>query len=124
MEKTYESAENYMETILILNKKQSEVRSIDIVHETGFSKPSVSVAMKHLKEKGLIDIDDSGYITLTAEGMTAASAVYERHLTLSEALKAIGVSEETAVADACRIEHYISQESFDKIKEYVENKIR
>ena len=80
--------------------------------------------MKHLKEKGLIDIDDSGYIKLTDEGMTAASGVYERHLTLSEALKAIGVSEETAAADACRIEHYISQESFDKIKEYVENKIK
>ena len=120
MEKIYESAENYLETILILKERNGSVRSIDIVRELDFSKPSVSVAMKNLKEKGLISIDGSGNITLTEEGLTIASEVYERHKVLSRALIELGVSEETAAVDACRIEHYISSESFDKIKEYIE----
>lgn len=120
MEKIYESAENYLETILIIKERTGNVRSIDIVRELGFSKPSVSVAMKNLKEKKLITIDDAGGITLTKEGLAIASEVYERHKVLSGALIELGVSEETAVDDACRIEHYISSESFDKIKEYIE----
>jgi Mn-dependent DtxR family transcriptional regulator len=120
MEKIYESAENYLETILIIKERTGSVRSIDIVRELGFSKPSVSVAMKNLKEKKLITIDDAGGITLTKEGLAIASEVYERHKVLSGAHIELGVSEETAVDDACRIEHYISSESFDKIKEYIE----
>ncbi len=120
MEKIYESAENYLETILILKERNGSVRSIDIVRELDFSKPSVSVAMKNLKEKGLISIDGSGNISLTEEGLTIASEVYDRHKVLSRALIELGVSEETAAVDACRIEHYISSESFDKIKEYIE----
>ena len=120
MEKIYESAENYLETILILKERNGSVRSIDIVRELDFSKPSVSVAMKNLKEKGLISIDGSGNRSVTEEGLTIASEVYERHKVLSRALIELGVSEETAAVDACRIEHYISSESFDKIKEYIE----
>lgn len=106
--KIQESAENYLETILIINERKGEVRSIDIVNELEFSKPSVSVAMKNLRE--------NGYITLTEKGKAIADKMYERHSFLSTWLKALGVSEKVAVDDACRIEHVISDESFDAIK--------
>ena len=117
--KIQESAENYLETILMLGENGHPVRSIDIVNELGFSKPSVSVAMKKLRENGYIAVDSDGYITLTDSGMEIASKIYERHTLLSEFLTKLGVSEKTAAEDACRIEHVISVETFDKLKEHV-----
>ena len=101
--KIYESAENYLETIYILSKKQSEVRSIDVAAETGFTKPSVSRAMKNLRQSGHILMDEKGYLTLTPLGLEVAEKVYERHELFSKLLMCIGVSPETALADACRI---------------------
>ena len=118
MQKSMESAENYLETILILKEKNGSVRSIDIAHELDFSKPSVSVAMKRLKEKELITVDDGGLIELTKEGRALAENIYERHVILTKALMSLGVTEDTASEDACRIEHYISQETFDRIKDH------
>ena len=117
--KTHESAENYLETILILSQRQAAVRSIDIVNELGFSKPSVSVAMKNLRNNGFITMDSSGFITLTEEGRKIADMVYERHRLLSRWLIHLGVEETIAVEDACRIEHVISPESFQAIKQHV-----
>ena len=114
--KIQESAENYLETIFILEKKLNKVRSIDVVNELNYSKPSVSVAMKNLKTHGYILIDDEGYITLTQKGLEIAEKMYERHTLLSNWLISIGVSPETAAFDACRIEHVISEESFNAIK--------
>lgn len=113
--KRQESAEDYLETILILNSTLGMVRSIDIANDMGFSKPSVSVAMKNLRERGLIEVDD-GFITLTESGREAAESVYERHRTLTQFLVGIGVSEKTAAQDACKIEHDISEETFERIK--------
>ena len=112
----YESAEDYLERILILQEKKKDVRSIDIAHDMGFSKPSISVAMKKLKEAGLINIDKHGFITLTKEGHVIADKVYERHKVLKKTLIDIGVSPEQAEKDACKIEHVISEETFDAIK--------
>jgi len=117
--KTHESAENYLETILILSQRQAAVRSIDIVNELGFSKPSVSVAMKNLRNNGFITMDSSGFITLTEEGRKIADMIYERHRLLSRWLIHLGVEETIAVEDACRIEHVISPESFQAIKQHV-----
>lgn len=117
MLKIQESAENYLETILILKKRNGSVRSIDIATEMGFSKPSISVAMKQFRENGYITVQDDGVIELTSEGLTIAENVYERHRLLTEYLMAIGVSKETAEHDACRIEHVLSPETFDKLKE-------
>ena len=114
--KIQESAENYLETILILKNKNGAVRSIDIANELGFSKPSVSVAMKNLRENGYIEVDSSGYITLLDSGRQIAEKIYERHTTISKWLMSIGVDEKNAVEDACRIEHIISSESFEAIK--------
>lgn len=114
--KRQESTEDYLETILVLKNKLGAVRSIDIVNELGFSKPSVSVAMKNLRTKGLVTMDDEGYLALTEAGGQIAAGVYERHTVLTKAFLAMGVSEETAKADACRVEHDISAETFDKIK--------
>lgn len=122
--KKQESIENYLETILILSNRLSSVRSIDIVKELGYSKPSISVAMKNLRTKGYINMDDDGYITLTTKGNNLAKSIYERHIVLSKALMSIGVSEETAKEDACLIEHIISEESFEKIKLYLSKKIK
>ena len=116
--KSNESAENYLETILILKEKNGSVRSIDIAHELDFSKPSVSVAMKRLREKELITVDDGGLIELTEEGRALAENIYERHVILTKALMSLGGTEDTASEDACRIEHYISQETFDRIKDH------
>ncbi|MDE5995473.1 MAG: metal-dependent transcriptional regulator [Eubacterium sp.] len=117
--KIQKSAEDYLETILIIKNRKGVVRSIDIVHELEFSKPSVSVAMKNLRENGYIDIDDNGYISLLAKGMEIAETMYERHIAISNWLIAIGVNPETAVNDACRIEHVISAESFEAVKKFV-----
>ena len=114
--KIQESAENYLETILILKNKNGAVRSIDIANELGFSKPSVSVAMKNLRENGYIEVDSSGYITLLDSGRQIAEKIYERHTTLSKWLVSLGVDAQTAAEDACRIEHIISSESFEAIK--------
>lgn len=115
--KIQESAENYLETILMLQNTLGKVRSIDVVNELNFSKPSISKAMKQFRENNLITIDENGFIILTASGMEIAKAVYERHLVLTKYLMTLGVTEETAKEDACRIEHVISKESFKKIKE-------
>lgn len=117
--KRQESIEDYLETILVLTNRLGIVRSIDIVNDMGFTKPSVSVAMKNLREKSFITMDSNGYITLTDEGKKIAECIYERHTLLTEALIAIGVPEEIAKDDACRIEHDISPETFEKIKNYV-----
>ena len=114
-----ESAENYLETILILGKRLPVVRSVDIANELGFKKSSVSVAMKNLREKNHISVDDSGFITLTASGRDIAEMIYERHRLLSSWLTSLGVPADIAAEDACRIEHVISPESFGAIKQYV-----
>lgn len=116
--KIQESAENYLETILVLKKRNGRVRSIDIAIELDFSKPSVSVAMKNLRENGYIETDKDGYISLLPAGEEIASRIYERHTLLTDYLVAIGVSTETAAEDACRIEHVISAESFEAIKNH------
>lgn len=115
-----ESAENYLETILILRQRKGkgEVRSIDIVNELEFSKPSVSVAMKNLRENGYITVDKNGYIRLTDKGLEIAEKMYERHTLLSQWLIKLGVDEKVAVEDACRMEHVISAESFAAIKKH------
>ncbi len=117
--KIQESAENYLETILILKERKGFVRSIDIAAELEFSKPSVSVAMKNLRENGYIEVDDLGHITLTAAGAEIAERIYERHTFLSSWLTALGVDPKVAVEDACRIEHVISAESFSVIRDHV-----
>lgn len=114
-----ESAENYLETIYMLSKKTKYVRSIDVANELGFSKASVSVAMKSFREEGYIATDTDGGIALTEKGLQIAEKVSERHNIIAGALIALGVSEETAYADSCKIEHDISEESFDKIKEFL-----
>ena len=116
--KIQESAENYLETILVLRRRNGQVRSIDIANELGYTKPSISYAMKQFRENGLIEMDVEGHITLTDSGKAIAERIYERHTVLTECLLALGVSEDTAREDACRIEHRISQESFDAIKEH------
>ena len=115
--KIQESAENYLETILILSQRQPFVRSIDIATELDFSKPSVSVAMKNLRQNDLIVVDGEGHISLTPAGLAIAAKVYERHTLFSDLLKRLGVDPKTAQEDACRIEHVISQESFDAFRE-------
>lgn len=117
--KIQESAENYLETILILEKHKGAVRSIDIANELSFSKPSVSVAMKNLRENGYILTAASGYITLTEKGRAIAETMYERHTLISDWLISLGVDPVVAVDDACRIEHVISSESFEAIKRHV-----
>ena len=117
--KNTESAENYLETILILSQKLPVVRSVDISVELGFKKSSVSVAMKHLRENGHITVTDAGYITLTEAGREIAEMIYERHNFLSGWLISLGVDEKIALEDACRIEHVISKDSFAAIKKAV-----
>ncbi len=117
--KIQESAENYLETILVLSKRMPAVRSIDIVNELNFSKPSVSVAMKNLREKNLITMDEESHIHLTDAGREIAQTIYERHLLLSNWLMYLGVDEQIAIEDACRMEHFISPESFEAIKKHV-----
>lgn len=118
--KNNESSEMYLETILILSKQLPVVRSVDVATELGFKKPSVSIAMKHLREKKQITVTDAGYIYLTNEGKKIAEMIYERHQLLTEFFIKLGVSEKTATEDACRIEHVISSESIDAIKKHIE----
>lgn len=116
----YESGEDYLENILMLKKEKGTVRSVDIATRMGFSKPSVSRAMGILKKSGLIVMDENGHITLTAEGLSAAERVYERHNIISEYLERhLGVSKANAISDACKIEHDLSEETYSKIKEIV-----
>ena len=117
--KSEESVEDYLETILVLSKQLPVVRSIDIANELEYSKPSVSVAMKNLRGKGYITVSSEGYLVLTEEGKKLASDTYERHTLISQWLVELGVSPETASADACRIEHDLSQESFDALKRHI-----
>ena len=118
------SAEDYLETIYLLSKKTGAVRSIDIVEEMGFSRPSVSVAMKKLREKELIHMDEDGYSTLTEKGIQAAEKVYDRHSTLYDWLISIGVSKKIAAADACRMEHVLSEDTFFAIKKLCEKSLK
>lgn len=115
--KMQESPEDYLETIYMLSLHSSEVRSIDVARHLGYSKPSVSVAMKRLRENGYVNMDDNNLLTLTESGLAIARSIYERHQVISGYLMSIGVSEENALKDACRIEHVLSEETFHKIKE-------
>lgn len=117
--KIQESAENYLETILMLGQKKGNVRSIDIANELEFKKPSVSVAMKNLRENGYVKVDENGFITLTGAGRQIAETMYERHLLLSSWLIELGVDEKIAVEDACKMEHVLSKESFEAIKQSI-----
>lgn len=118
-----ESAENYLETILMLSKKMGAVRSIDIANEMNFTKASISVAMKRLREEKYIIVESDGSIRLTDTGKEIATELYERHQLIAKILIALGVNEETAYKDSCKIEHDLSQESFGKIKEYYEKHV-
>ncbi|MDO5572751.1 MAG: metal-dependent transcriptional regulator [bacterium] len=119
--KSEESVEDYLETILILSKRLPVVRSIDIANELSYSKPSISVAMKNLRASEYITVSDEGYISLTKSGKKLAETVYERHTILSTMLIRLGVDSETAMADACKMEHDISPESFEAIKKHIED---
>lgn len=118
-----ESTENYLETILILSTKLPVVRSVDIANELGFKKSSISIAMKNLKEKKYITVNDSGFIYLTDSGKEIAEMIYERHRLLSSLLEKLGVPKDIAAEDACKIEHVISKQSFDAIKNYISKNI-
>ncbi len=118
--KIRESGEMYLETILVLSRRNPQVRSVDIANELNYKKSSVSVAMKNLRKNGLINMDGKGFITLTEKGKKIAETMLERHKFFSGWLMSLGVDKNTAVEDACRIEHVISPESFEAIKDYVE----
>ncbi len=117
----YQSAEDYLEVIFMLSNRKEHVRSIDIVNEMGFSKPSVSIAMKKLRENGLIKMDTDGYITFTEEGRDIAVKIYSRHEVLSNFLIKLGIDEEIAAKDACKMEHILSEETYVAIKRHVES---
>ena len=119
--KLQESAENYLETIFVLGMNGEPVRSVDIAAELDYSKPSVSVAMKNLREKGYINVNEDGYITLTKNGQKIAKSMYERHMLISDWLIFLGVDKKTAVADACKMEHTMSEKSFAAIKAHIKN---
>lgn len=116
--KIHESAENYLETIYMLHKRTGAVRSVDIANELDFSKPSVSIAMRNLRENGYIQVDENGFITLLPAGSEIAEQMFERHTILTNWLIALGVAPDVASEDACRIEHVISAESFEAIKKH------
>lgn len=117
--KIQESAENYLESILMISERKGEVRSIDIVNELEFSKPSVSIAMKNLRENGYILVDKDGYITLTEKGRAIADKMYERHKLFTHLFEKLGVDPKIAEKDACRVEHILSDETFAAIKAYI-----
>ncbi len=119
--KLLESGEMYLETIYVLSKNQQTVRSIDVANRTGYSKPSVSRAVNLLKDNGYISIDTDGHITLTASGLEVSNRIYERHTALTKLLCIMGVDNETAANDACKMEHVISDETFEKMKAFIEN---
>ena len=118
--KIHQSAEDYLEKILMIRERKGEVHSIDIANELGFSKPSVSVAMQNLRQAGYISMDGNGAITLEPPGYEIASRIYQRHKLLTRILAALGVDEETAAQDACKIEHDLSPETFEKLRAYAE----
>ena len=120
--KIKESAENYLEAILIIQNKKGNARSIDVANYLGFSKPSVSVAMKSFREEGYVTVDDAGDLMLTDKGMEIASKMYERHQMIAKALIKLGVDEKTAYEDSCRIEHDISDETFKALKRHIKEK--
>ncbi len=122
MDKLRESGENYLETILVLEKRNGIARSVDVANELNFSKPSISRAMSVLKEAGYVTVGNINQLVLTPEGRKIAESVYERHCILEEYLKSIGVNSETAAKDACRIEHVISEETFQRIKSLLNKK--
>ena len=115
----HESAENYLESILVLQERRGQVRSIDIVNELGFSKPSVSIAMKKLRENGYISMEPDGRITLNESGLAIANRIYDRHKTITRFFMLLGVSKDVATEDACKVEHDISDETFEKIRQFV-----
>lgn len=117
----HESAENYLEAILILKEKNGAVRSIDVAHHLNLSKPSVSVAVKKLRENGFVEMGFDGQLSLTEKGFETAEKVYKRHILIKKFLLGIGVSEENASEEACRIEHVISDETFEKLRIHAEN---
>ena len=116
----HESAEDYLESILILQERRGTVRSIDIVNELGYSKPSVSIAMKKLRENGYISMSADGFITLNESGLEIARRIYRRHKTLTRLFILLGVSPENAAADACKVEHDLSEETFSKIQAFLD----
>ena len=120
----HQSAEDYLEVILVLKKRIGMVRSIDIVNELHYTKPSVSIAMKKLRENGYIETDAEGYLTLTPQGQEVAERIYERHQVLCALLTSLGVDDETAAADACKIEHVISEHTFSCLKEHLHKYIK
>jgi Mn-dependent DtxR family transcriptional regulator len=124
MKKSHESAEDYLENILILRERNGNVRSIDIVNEMNYSKPSISIAMKKLRSEGLVEMDLNGYITLTESGEEIAQRIYSRHKLLEKVLVAIGVDSETASEEACRIEHDINDDTYNKINAFYEKNLR
>jgi len=119
----HESAEDYLESILVLKERRGVVHSIDIVNELGYSKPSVSIAMKKLRENGYISMSPDGSITLNESGLAIASRVYDRHKTITQLFMLLGVSPDAAAEDACKVEHDLSDETFAKIREFVEQHI-
>lgn len=116
----HESAEDYLESILVLRERRGQVRSIDVVNELGYSKPSVSIAMKKLRESGYISMDADGSITLNESGLEIASRVYGRHKTITRFFVLLGVDPAVAAEDACKVEHDLSDETFARLKEFVE----
>jgi len=116
----HQSAEDYLETILMLTQRMGKVRSIDVVNELGFTKASVSIAMKKLRENGYISMDTEGLITLNESGMAIASRIYNRHKSLTRLFTLLGVSPEVAAEDACKVEHDLSDETFGKICQFIE----
>lgn len=114
----HESAEDYLETILILKERIGQVRSIDIATEMNYSKPSISVAMKKLRESGYIQVDKDGFITLTESGYEIAANIYNRHRVLTDFFVSLGVDKKVAAEDACKVEHDLSEETFERIKEH------
>jgi Mn-dependent DtxR family transcriptional regulator len=117
--KVYESEETYLETILILGQNENQVRSVDIANELDYSRPSISIAMKNLREKGYIEIEKGGYIKLTEVGKKIAESMYERHKLITDWLIFLGVDKKIAVNDACKIEHVLSEQSFEAIKSHI-----
>ena len=116
-----ESAQNYLESIYVISKRQDVVRATDICAYFGYSRPTVSVALKHFREAGLIHVDANNHITLTEEGLAVATSMYERHTLLTKLLITMGVPKEIAVEDACKIEHDLSPETFECMKNFLEN---
>ncbi|MBE6994463.1 MAG: metal-dependent transcriptional regulator [Ruminococcaceae bacterium] len=119
--KIHESAENYLEAILMLKEEKGKIRSVDIARHLEFTKPSISRAINLLKNNGYVTVDKEGWVELTDRGMAIAEKMYERHTFLSEWLMALGVDPETAVDDACRIEHDLSDDTFEKIKAFIQS---